>query len=454
MNERLYLQNFIDLLSEKYGMDKKDADKFVKEFFLLIEEALEQDRSVKIKGFGTFKLVDVESRESVKVNTGERFQIQGYTKVSFIPDGSLRDIINKPFSHFETVVLNEKTVLEDTPVMDSDDDGESAEEESVSQSVGRVNPEESIVEVESAEETEEKEQELSAVENTSVATEGQDTVDEVATEEDTAVTEVVVPKVEEVKNEIIVGEKGVPDDIIMEKEAAPSVNQPSQLDKEKTTDPENSQSVVPKLSAEEIIARELAVSTVANELPVKRKSKPKQVKSEKSPVPYLIAIIVIVLLLCGGALLFIYYPDLFDSSDRIEKVKEMEKAVQPTSEPVILQDTIIRDTVAEVVPPVKEEIPVAVPVSKKEPETVKKDAGKSTTAKSVPFKPDSVSYIITGTKTTYTIKEGETLTRVALRFYGTKALWPYIVKHNPGVIKNPDNVPYGTTIKIPELVRK
>lgn len=464
MNERLYLQNFIDLLSEKYGMDKKDADKFVKEFFLLIEEALEQDRSVKIKGFGTFKLVDVESRESVKVNTGERFQIQGYTKVSFIPDGSLRDIINKPFSHFETVVLNEKTVLEDTPVMDSDDDGELTEEESVSQSVGRVNPEESIGEVESAEEIveeekssiEEKEQEVSAVENTSVATEGQDTVDEVAAEEDTAVTEVVVvPKVEEVKNEIIVGEKGVPDDIIMEKEAAPSVNQPSQLDKEKTTDPENSQSVAPKLSAEEIIARELAVSTVVNEVPVKRKSKPKQVKSEKSPVPYLIAIIVIVLLLCGGALLFIYYPDLFDSSDRIEKVKEMEKAVQPTSEPVILQDTIIReDTVAEVVPPVKEEIPVAVPVSKKEPETVKKDAGKSTTAKSVPFKPDSVSYIITGTKTTYTIKEGETLTRVALRFYGTKALWPYIVKHNPGVIKNPDNVPYGTTIKIPELVRK
>ena len=81
MNERLYLQNFIDLLSEKYGMDKKDADKFVKEFFLLIEEALEQDRSVKIKGFGTFKLVDVESRESVKVNTGERFQIQGLSLI-------------------------------------------------------------------------------------------------------------------------------------------------------------------------------------------------------------------------------------------------------------------------------------------------------------------------------------------------------------------------------------
>lgn len=71
-----------------------------------------------------------------------------------------------------------------------------------------------------------------------------------------------------------------------------------------------------------------------------------------------------------------------------------------------------------------------------------------------PFEPDSVGYTIVGTETTYTIKEGETLTRVALRFYGTKALWPYIVKHNPGVIKNPDNVPYGTTIKIPKLAKK
>ena len=70
------------------------------------------------------------------------------------------------------------------------------------------------------------------------------------------------------------------------------------------------------------------------------------------------------------------------------------------------------------------------------------------------FEPDSVGYTIVGTETTYTIKEGETLTRVALRFYGTKALWPYIVKHNPGVIKNPDNVPYGTTIKIPKLAKK
>ena len=101
--------------------------------------------------------------------------------------------------------------------------------------------------------------------------------------------------------------------------------------------------------------------------------------------------------------------------------------------------------------PVKEE-PVVVPEPKKEVEVVKKE-DKSVT-KPAPFNPDSVNYIITGTKATYTIKEGETLTRVALRFYGTKALWPYIVKYNPDIIKNPNHVPYGTTIKIPELVKK
>ena len=122
MNEKFYMQDLVNLLAVKHSMDKKDADAFVREFFLLIEEALGNDRYVKIKGLGTFKLIDVDSRESVNVNTGERFQIQGHTKVSFTPDAALRDIINKPFAHFETVVLNENTVLEDTPIDEQDDE--------------------------------------------------------------------------------------------------------------------------------------------------------------------------------------------------------------------------------------------------------------------------------------------------------------------------------------------
>ena len=63
MNEKLNIQDLIDLLAEKHGMSKKNADSFVKEFFQLIEEALEKDKYVKIKGLGAFKLIDVESRE-------------------------------------------------------------------------------------------------------------------------------------------------------------------------------------------------------------------------------------------------------------------------------------------------------------------------------------------------------------------------------------------------------
>ena len=122
MNERLTIQDLTDLLAAKHSMTKKDAEAFVKEFFLLIEQALENEKTVKIKGLGTFKLVDVDSRESVNVNTGERFQIKGHTKVSFTPDTTLRDTINKPFAHFETVVLNEGTVLEDTPMEESDEE--------------------------------------------------------------------------------------------------------------------------------------------------------------------------------------------------------------------------------------------------------------------------------------------------------------------------------------------
>ena len=138
MNERLTIQDLTDLLAAKHSMTKKDAEAFVKEFFLLIEQALENEKTVKIKGLGTFKLIDVDSRESVNVNTGERFQIKGHTKVSFSPDANLRDTINKPFAHFETVVLNENTILEDTPIEETEEEetGEEASAQAVLNEVG------------------------------------------------------------------------------------------------------------------------------------------------------------------------------------------------------------------------------------------------------------------------------------------------------------------------------
>ena len=131
MNEKINLQDLVNLFCEKQGLNKKEAELFLKTMFDLIEEALATEKYVKIKGFGTFKLTEVNSRESVDVNTGERIEIQGHSKVTFTPDTTMKDLINKPFSHFETVILNEGVELEDTPTEELVEEQELAEVQGV-----------------------------------------------------------------------------------------------------------------------------------------------------------------------------------------------------------------------------------------------------------------------------------------------------------------------------------
>ena len=371
MNEKLNIQDLIDLLAEKHGMSKKNADSFVKEFFQLIEEALEKDKYVKIKGLGAFKLIDVESRESVNVNTGERFEIQGHTKVSFTPEPALKDIINKPFAHFETVVLNEGTVLEDTPV-----DSGSEEDEDTEQ------------------------------------------------------------KVEDVVPEVVAGSTvEIPE--IAEKNDSPVESEPV----EETVAP------VETVASEEVNEERVEVIKTAG-------------PAESSAMKYFIAIVALVVLLCAGTVAYLYSADWFDGLSAEQPVEEtagneagneagntalMDSVGVKDSVAIAVKDTVSKKLIAE--PVIKQqEAPVAV----KQPVAAATSASQPKKQKKVEYVPDSTNYTIAGTQATYTIKPGETLTRVALRFYGTKALYPYIVKHNPDVIKKPDNVPAGTTIKIPK----
>lgn len=104
-------------ISEKRGVPQRDAEHFVKSFFEIISETLQSGESlVKIKGFGTFKIVDVKDRESVDVNTGERIVIEGRSKISFTPDNVMKELVNKPFSQFETVVVNDGVNFEEEGV--------------------------------------------------------------------------------------------------------------------------------------------------------------------------------------------------------------------------------------------------------------------------------------------------------------------------------------------------
>ena len=109
MEKKYTLQDLSALLAERESLSLEQAEDFVRTFFELTEEGLLKDSFVKVTGFGTFKLVEVSERESVNINTGERFQISGHNKISFTPDGTLRELVNRPFSHFTTVTLNDNT---------------------------------------------------------------------------------------------------------------------------------------------------------------------------------------------------------------------------------------------------------------------------------------------------------------------------------------------------------
>lgn len=127
MNNKLSILDLASAFSERYGMDQKSSVAFVKAVFEIVEEYVAIDKLVKIKGFGTFKLVNVSDRESVNVNTGERIVIAGHTKLTFTPDALLRDAVNRPFSDFETTPLNEATSIEEMERIPAQTDDETSE---------------------------------------------------------------------------------------------------------------------------------------------------------------------------------------------------------------------------------------------------------------------------------------------------------------------------------------
>lgn len=100
-------QEIANALMERRQLSKKQASQFVNEMFYVIQKALDEEKLVKVKGLGTFRIIDVEDRESVNVNTGDRVLIEGHGKITFTPDTLMKELVNKPFSQFETVVLNE-----------------------------------------------------------------------------------------------------------------------------------------------------------------------------------------------------------------------------------------------------------------------------------------------------------------------------------------------------------
>lgn len=375
MNEKVTLQELVELFAQKCQLNEADAELFVKEFLSLIEEALTRDKYVKVKGLGTFKLINIEARKSVDVNTGETIEIKGHTRVSFIPEAGLRDLINKPFAHFQSVLLKDEVHFADLP-----EEGvlpEGAEEESESDT-------------------------------------------------DRTETDVVSSSIEQ-----------QPEVSCPEVAADPSVEE-----KEEPTEAADTETLVQEMNIPEADAA----------VPEREKER---------HIPWcMIASILLVGIFIGGLITW-----ALTSGRRYvpEEVVEylMQQKQQQKVAPVVPDSSKVADTLT-----------VKVDSSQiqkgQRPDTVKQElkavtatpaqTGKNETTAVVPAKretlADTVEYQITGTQASYTLRPGESLVRVALKFYGNKKLWPYLVKHNKSIIKNPDNVPVGTTIQIPQLTPK
>jgi len=133
MDSKIAMSDLVKFFCQQEKLTIKEGDAFVRAFFETLERCLLQEKVVKVKDLGTFKVVDVADRESVDVNTGERIRIQGHGKITFTPDTELKDKVNRPFAACETIILSELTNLDDMTrlpegVQDEEDDDEAGME--------------------------------------------------------------------------------------------------------------------------------------------------------------------------------------------------------------------------------------------------------------------------------------------------------------------------------------
>lgn len=150
------IQDIAKVLTERYGLEPKEAERFVNAMFDTVREGVERESLVKIKGLGTFKIIGVEARESVNVNTGERVVIESHGKVTFTPDSIMKELVNKPFSQFETVILNDGIEFDDIDERQKEEYIEEPEQ-SIGEESALSGNEDAAVEPDSVEPVDEKE---------------------------------------------------------------------------------------------------------------------------------------------------------------------------------------------------------------------------------------------------------------------------------------------------------
>lgn len=497
MNDKVTLQDLAVELAKRHQLEGADAESFIKMFFTLIEDGLAADKYVKIKGLGAFKLTEVDSRESIDVNTGKRIEIQSYTKVSFTPDAAMKNLINRPFSHFEPVILNEGTTMEamEAGLQPEEADMEDADE---SEAAGEDIEVPEATEQASAGEEEQSEQDEPAEPEETVAAETISVAPVVLPTEESAVpvASVDAGPVTETAESVVSAES---EDTEAEKPAEPietaeSLEQTETLSPEPAADPQGAAEVVEPMNTPETADEETnAVTADESENAEPSVEKPVETtvsnhvevsQEQKRPFCYpwcMIAAILLIGVLVGGAACWIlmsgrrYIPEniyrkIMAQEEMLEQRSSGEKPAagfqQPAADTTLVtaQETdTVNNQVEQQETPIQSasrienkkktesETTGMKPVAPEKTSVAEKNKQGGTATTKVETLADTVEYTITGTKASHTIQPGESMVKLAARFYGNKKLWPYIARYNRENIKNANNVPVGTVVKIPEL---
>ena len=150
------------LLADKSGLSQVEAELFIRKMFDVCNQGLDADKQVKIKWLGTFKVQATKDRESINVNTGERFTIEGRDKLTFTPDNILKEIVNKPFAQFETVVVNDGVDFDEIDEKFGEEQAEEAPSEVIDfldeEEAATPNPDVVVIESEKKEEKEDEDE--------------------------------------------------------------------------------------------------------------------------------------------------------------------------------------------------------------------------------------------------------------------------------------------------------
>lgn len=463
MEKKISVLNLTEELAQASNISTTVADMFIRTSFDVISEGLAQDGIVKIKGWGTFKLSAVKDRESVDVTTGERIVIRGYRKVSFLPDAALKEYINKPFAQFETTELNDDFPLDDESVEGMEEPKEEAfdTQESTHEAIAEF-PEitSSADVVESSESIDGKAEEV---------------VKEEIIKEETAVAEGTVTAKEESVSEEVLAEK-------QETPVTPTAFvEPKNIEKQRQPETQRKKSrkswkywlpiillILLSLCLYLYIALGNGFTKPKNSLFKNGKKEDIKVASidfKDTPNPSVV----------------VSFPEEKEKPQAQEvevtdtAPRENEERVEPQEEKnditlqkdnklTVTQESIVEaKSVESVKEATKAEIEKAVvqetksalqedkTVSKQEEIQVPAQRLKDTADKSLKdiTMADTTAFTIQGTLATHTLQEGETIVRLAQKYYGDKRLWPYIVLHNG--MQNPNNVVVGKAISIPKL---